>query len=80
MLIHSCAHTQVIDPHTILSADEIKDLKEVFELFDEDRSGNIDMEELGCALSHARSLRPSSPRCFLSLCDVCNKNDNSAAR
>ena len=37
----------MIDPRAILSADEIKDLKEIFELFDEDRSRNIDMEELG---------------------------------
>jgi hypothetical protein len=61
-------HTQVIDPHTILSADEVKDLKEVFELFDEDRSGNIDMEELGCV---APVLAPFTPflctRLFLSL-------------
>ena len=28
---------EVIDPHTILSEEEIKDLKGIFELFDEDR-------------------------------------------
>lgn len=36
-----------VDPHAILSEQEIKEMKEIFELFDEDRSGFIDMEELG---------------------------------
>ena len=32
---------EVIDPHTILSEEEIKDLKGIFELFDEDRRSEI---------------------------------------
>ena len=36
-----------VDPQAILSEQEIKEMKEIFELFDEDRSGCIDMEELG---------------------------------
>ena len=35
-------HSEVIDPHSVLSDDEVKDLKEIFELFDEDgRFGNL---------------------------------------
>ena len=32
---------EVIDPHTILSEEEIKDLKGIFELFDEERRSEI---------------------------------------
>jgi Ca2+-binding EF-hand superfamily protein len=30
----------------VISEDEIMDMREIFELFDEDRSGYIDMEEV----------------------------------
>ena len=70
----------MIDPHTILSADEVKDLKEVFELFDEDRSGNIDMEELGCVAPVFAPFTHFSAPDSSSLCDACIKPDLSPAR
>ena len=38
--------TEKIDPTAILTKDEIKNLKEIFALFDEDGSGSITIEEL----------------------------------
>jgi Ca2+-binding EF-hand superfamily protein len=62
---------EVIDPHSVLSEDEIKDMKEIFELFDEDRSGHIDMEELSKMMDGmGRSLSQAELKAMVAEVDV----------